>query len=166
MRQNVLLIVILTTVLSCSRPLFGQTPQIFDVADVVVGAKRFDTTYFFAVGKWSDARSTEAVMSTEIHCYKTFTFCEEADAHVLFGQATVGLESYDILRWDVDELIAVDSSPICFVNTLRVDFKTKRVTNTMAPKGEVKDPFCKGLEGSTAFLGGVEDEKLQPKEKK
>lgn len=105
-------------------------------------------------------------MSTEIHCYKTFTFCEEADAHVIFGQATVGLESYDILRWDANELIAVDSSPICFVNTLRVDFKTKRVTNTMAPKGEVKDPFCKGLEGSTAFLGGVEDEKLQQKEKK
>ena len=84
----------------------------------------------------------------------------------MFGQATVGLESYDILRWDAKELIAVDSSPICSVNTLRVDFKTKRVTNTMAVKGESKDPFCKDMKATTAFLGGEDQIKKDIKKGK
>lgn len=162
-------IMAIATALLSSGLLVGQdqTPEIFDVSDVVAGAKRVDTMYFVAEGKWSDAHDTEAVLSTEIHCYEAFALCEEADAHLMFGQANVGLESYDVLRWDANELIAVDSSAICTVNTLRVDFKTKRVTNTMAPKGEVKDPFCKGLEASTAFLGGLKDElKGTPKKEK
>jgi hypothetical protein len=39
---------------------------------------------------------------------------------------------------DKQELIAVDSSPICAVNTLRIDFAAKKVTITNALKGETK----------------------------
>src|SRR5438552_10272638 len=86
--------------------LIGQEekPEIFDVSEVTAGAKRIETLYFYGAGKWSDADSTLGVLSTEIHCYKTFLFCEEADARLILGQGTVGLDTYDILRWDSVEL--------------------------------------------------------------
>jgi hypothetical protein len=135
-----------------------QTPVIFDVSEVVAGAQRTETLYANAVGKWSDADDHLAVGSTEIHCYQRFGFCEEGDATYLGGQAGVTVTSLDILRWDNRELIAVDSTPICVVNTLRFDFAAKKVSISMALKGETKDAFCKTIKASTAFLGGVDDE--------
>jgi hypothetical protein len=70
----------------------------------------------------------------------------------------VQLNGFDILRWDAQELIAVDSSPICVVNTLRFDFKSRTVTASSTLKGDnaaAKDPFCKDVNTSTAFLGGA-----------
>ncbi len=134
-----------------------QTPEILSVSQVVAGAQRAETLYAYTMGKWSDADDHLAISSTEIHCYQRFGFCEEADATYAGGQAGVSLNSFDILRWDQRELISVDSSPICVVNTLRFDFGTKKVTITMSPKGETKDPFCKDVKARTAFLGGVED---------
>src|SRR5271170_6759447 len=135
-----------------------QTPEILSVNQVVAGAQRTETLYAYAMGKWSDADDRLAVWSTEIHCYERFGFCEEADATYVGGQAGATLNSFDILRWDNRELIAVDSSPICVVNTLRFDFAAKKVTVTMALKGETKDPFCKDIKATTAFLGGGKDE--------
>lgn len=135
-----------------------QSPEIFWVMQVVAGAKRTDTLYLHAMGKWSDASEHLAVWSTEIDCYEHFGFCKEADATFNFGQAGVSMNSFDILRWDTREVIAVDSSPSCVVNTLRFDLTAKKVTITMALKGETKDPYCKDLRASTAFLGGTKDE--------
>src|SRR6516165_9957776 len=95
-----------------------QTPLTFYESDVVVGAQRLETRFLLAEGFWSDGDKSLAVNSVEIHCYKRFGSCEAAQ--VLPG-AAVGLTSYYILRWDKNELIAVDSSPICLVNTLRFD---------------------------------------------
>src|ERR1035437_8625015 len=120
-----------------------QTPEILSVSQVVAGAQKTETRFAYAVGKWSDADDHLAVYSTEIDCYERFGFCEEADATYVGGQAGATLSSFDILRWDSRELIAVDSSPICVVNTLRFDFAAKKVTITMSLKGETKDPFCK-----------------------
>ena len=70
----------------------------------------------------------------------------------------LNLTAFDILRWDSKEIIAVDSSPICIANTLRVDLITKRVTLSSSDKGVTKDPFCKGSDKlSTAVLWGMED---------
>jgi hypothetical protein len=135
-----------------------QTPEIFSVNQVVAGAKKIDTLYVHAVGKWSDADDHLAVFSTEINCYERFGFCDEADATYFAGQAGATLNGFDILRWDKQELIAVDSSPICVVNTLRFDFAAKKVTITASLKGETKDPFCKDMKATTAFLSGVEDQ--------
>jgi hypothetical protein len=135
-----------------------QTPEILSVSQVVVGARRTETRYAHAVGKWSDADNHLAIYSTEIDCYERFGFCDEADATYFGGQAGATLNNFDILRWDNRELIAVDSSPICVVNTLRFDFAAKKVTVTMALKGETKDPFCKDIKATTAFLGGLKDE--------
>jgi hypothetical protein len=135
-----------------------ETPEIFSVSQVVAGAQRTDTLYVYAVGKWSDADDKLAVWSTEIHCYKSFGLCEEADANNYYEHPGATLNSFDILRWDNQELIAVDSSPICVVNTLRVDFRANKVTITSSIKGETKDPFCKDMKATTAFLGGVRDQ--------
>jgi hypothetical protein len=160
---------LIVAVVLCSSLLVGQeqTPEVFDVSQVVAGANRIETLYFLAVGRWSDA-DTPAVMSTEIHCYKTFALCEEAQAHFVVGQAIVGLDEYDIIRWDAKELMAEDSDPPCVVRTLRADFGTKAVIKTMALKGGAKDHSCDGFHASAAFLGGLMDEKkrVQSKERK
>jgi hypothetical protein len=52
-------------------------------------------------------------------------------------------------------MIAVDSSPICMVNTLRFDFAAKKVSLSSTSKGETRDKFCTGLTPSmmaTTFL--------------
>jgi hypothetical protein len=139
-------------------PLTAQKPIIFDVSDVVVGAQRIKTLYLYAEGKWSDAGEHIGAASTQIQCYKSLGFCDVANAFETFGEANVDLTSFDILRWDSKEIIAVDSSPICIVNTLRVDLVTKRITLSSSDKGVTKDPFCKGSDKlSTAVLWGLED---------
>ena len=69
------------------------------------------------------------------------------------------LDTSDILRWDRNELIAVDSSPISVATTLRIDFRAKNVALSSTSKGETKDPMCKDTEKMpTALLGGAIDE--------
>jgi len=55
----------------------------------------------------------------------------------------------------------VDSSPICLVNTLRVDLVTKRITLSSSDKGVTKGPsapVCKLFDKvTTAVLWGLED---------
>jgi hypothetical protein len=159
---NVKLTVVLAGVLCCGgwrcSSALAQTPTIFDVSDVVIGASRIETRYLFAEGKWSDAGDDDAINSTDIQCYKRLGFCNVASAHMLAGQAQVNLFSYDILRWDDKEMIAVDSSPICVVNTLRADLSSKRFTLSTANKG-ASAPLCKTLVGTpqTAFLLGIND---------
>lgn len=78
------------------------------------------------------AKIRRSIGSSEIECYQRFGFCEEAEATFCSGKAGVSLTSFDILRWDQRELIAVDSTPICAVDTLRFDFVAKKVAITMA----------------------------------
>lgn len=137
----------------------NKSPQIFDVSEVTVGAQRINTLYALAVGKWSDAGKDVGIISAEIQCYKRFGYCADAEASSSDGQATVGLDNYDILRWDTNELIAVDSSPMCLVNTIRFDFRRKLVTYSPTMKGEAANPLCKGIKDTkpgTAFLEGID----------
>jgi hypothetical protein len=139
-------------------PLAAQKPITFDVSNVLVGAKKIQTLYLFAEGKWSDAGEHLGALSTEVRCYKSLDFCNVGSAEWNGSEAFVSLSDYDILRWDGNEIIAVDSSPICIVNTLRVDLVTERITLSSSDKGVTKDPFCKGSDKlSTAVLWGMED---------
>ena len=150
-------------------PCAAQKPLIFDVSTVVVGSQRLETLWALAEGKWSDAGPNAEINSTEIHCYKRFGFCEVANASTSSptrGLVSVSLTSFDILRWDASEMIAVDSSPICVVNTLRFDFAAKKVSLSSMLKGETRDPFCKDPTPSMtaiAFLAGVTGETQQKK---
>jgi hypothetical protein len=118
------------------------------------------------MGKWSDAGDHVGLNSTEIYCYLRFGFCNVADASSSFGLASVNFTSYDILRWDKNEIIAVDSSPVCLVNNLRFDFAAKKVSISSTSKGETRDEFCKVLTPSdmaTVFLTGAIGETGQKK---
>jgi hypothetical protein len=102
-----------------------------------------------------------AILSTEIHCYKRFGLCEVAHAFPTFGQTTVSLDSFDIVRWDDRELLAVNSSSICVVNNLRFDFIAKKVSLSSTSKGETRDKMCRAVDAATAhtaFLTGLKDE--------
>lgn len=139
-------------------PCLAQQPLIFDVSTVVVGSQRLETLWAFAEGKWSDAGPDVGTNSTAIHCYKRFGFCEVASASTSLRLTSVSLDGFDILRWDASEMIAVDSSPICQVNTLRFDFAAKKVSISSTSKGETRDKLCKDLTPSmtaTAFLTGA-----------
>jgi hypothetical protein len=139
-------------------PVAAQKPIIFDVSNVVVGAQKIQTLYLFAEGKWSDAGEHIGAESTQIFCYKSLGFCDAASAQWNGSEAFVSLTAFDILRWDSQEIIAVDSSPICIVNTLRADLNAKRITLSSSDKGVTKDPMCKGSDKlSTAVLWGMED---------
>jgi hypothetical protein len=139
-------------------PVVAQKPIIFDISNVVVGAQRIQTLYLYSEGKWSDAGEHMGPASTQIQCYKSLGFCDVANAIVVSGDANVDLTTFDILRWDSQEIIAVDSTPICVVNTLRVDLAAKRVTLSSSDKGMTKDPLCKGSDKlSTAVLWGEKE---------
>jgi hypothetical protein len=150
-------------------PCMAQQPLIFYVGSVVVGSQRLETVYALASGKWSDAGPEVGINSTDIHCYKRFGFCEVGSASNSSGLASLSLSSYDVLRWDSSEMIAVDSSPICLVNTLRFDFTAKKVSISSTSKGETRDKLCANLTPSitaTAFLTGADGNgKTQPREK-
>jgi len=138
----------------------AQKTEIFSVSDVTAGSKKLETRYFYAMGKWSDAGPDVGISSTEIHCYARFGFCEVASAYSMGGQAQVNFDSYNILRWDAQEMIAVDSSTICIVNTVRVDFVAKKVSISSTSKGKTDNRICKEMESTmpgTAFLIGTED---------
>ena len=147
-------------------PCMAQQPWIFDVSNVVIGPQRLATLWAYAVGKWSDAGSDVGKWSTAIHCYKRFGFCEVASASTSGRLASVSLDTYDILRWDTSEMIAVDSSPICLVTTLRFDFAAKKVSISSALKGETRGQSCDAPTPSmtaTAFLTGAVGETGQKK---
>jgi hypothetical protein len=139
-------------------PCMAQHPLIFDVSTVVVGSQRLETLWVFAEGRWTDADPDVGINSTDIHCYKRFGFCEVASVSKPSRWASVNLSNFDILRWETNEMIAVDNSPICVVNTLRFDFVAKKVSLSSMSKGERQDKLCKDLTPSmmtTVFLNGA-----------
>jgi hypothetical protein len=139
-------------------PCVAQHPVIFDVSTVVVGSQRVNTLWAYASGKWSDADPDLGLDSTEIHCYKRFGFCELANASSLSRVASVGLFTFDILRWNASEMVAVDTSPLCVMNTLRFDFPAKKVSIRSTSKGETRDKVCRDPAAptmATAFLTGA-----------
>jgi hypothetical protein len=145
-------------------PCAAQKPLIFDVSTVVVGSQRLETVWAFAEGKWPDAGPNVGMNSTDIHCYKRFGFCEVANASTSSptpGLASVSLTSFDILRWNASEMIAVDSSPIGVVNTLRFDFAAKKVSLSSTLRGETRDKFCTGLTPSMTATTFLTDQYLQ-----
>lgn len=136
-------------------PKAGPHPEEFQVASVVVGAKRIPTLWFDAAGKWfPDVDSGDSPLvgpiSAEIRCFKAFEFCERVEAIIAPGPpvTVVVLQDFDVLRWDSTEIIAVDSKETCDVLTLRVEFPAERVSLDRAPKGNV----CPGEITSTSFL--------------
>lgn len=152
-------IVKLLLLLFLATPLMAQQSVIFDVSTVTVGPQKLETLWAHAVGKWSDAGKDVNLMSTEIHCYQRFGFCDVANAFSLDGKAGIMTGSFDILRCDDQEIIAVENSAICVVNILRFDIVAKKVTISSASKGNNDDKMCKEMthwtEGTSFLIGAV-----------
>ena len=127
-------------VLACAVSASAQKPFVYDVSKVVVEAQKIPTLLLLAAGKWSDAGDSAGTLSTEIHCYKSLGFCEVANTFTIGGgDANVALDSFDILRWDSNEMIAVSSTDVCgVVSTIRVNLATKGVTRSFSGKGVTK----------------------------
>ncbi len=157
MRRSLLVAVFLFFAVSAR----AQKPMLFDVSRVLVGAKRIPTLYFLADGRWSDAGDHVGLLSTEIKCYKAFGFCDVANAHWVISQAGVTLRTFEIIRWDNTEIIAVDNSPACVTETLRADLNAKRVSlsSTDTCKVTHKIPTAKLLGGEDAFRNHAEHSK-------
>jgi len=130
-----------------------QTPDPFTVTEVVVGSRHIKTLYLYAAGQWSyDVASTSGPATTYIHCYEKLGICEDAEAYSSAGKTSASLTTYDIVRWDSREMIAVDSSSVCAANMLRVDFAAKKVSLSSNAKG-TQDKACENLKlPPTAFL--------------
>ncbi len=134
----------------------AQTPFVFDVSNVVVGKQKIPTLWLLTGGKWSDAGDNVGMDSTRIQCYKALGFCEIAQAFNFDGHAIVNLDGFNILQWNNNELIATDGDKCA--STLRVNFKTKRVTlSSSTAKGELASLFCTRYKLGIAVLWGPED---------
>lgn len=124
----------------------AQTPELLKVTPQAI----------LAWGNWLDAGDDIGPHSTEVHCYKHLSLrgCRCLNGG---GRARVDINDYDILPWHTVEMIAVDGRHICLVNTLRVDFREKKVSLSVISKGETKDASCKDMRPSmltTVFLLG------------
>ena len=138
------------------RPLAtAQTPDQFSVTETTVGSRHIKTLYLYAAGKWSyDFAPISGPATTYIHCYEKLGICEDADAYSSAGKTSASLTTYDIVRWDSREMIAVDSSSACAANMLRVDFAAKKVSLSSNAKG-TPDKACENLKlPPAAFLVG------------
>jgi hypothetical protein len=111
--------------------------------------------YVAASGKWkSDSQMTKAVdplAKVEIECDKKISLCAVAEGKNLQGDGNlftrldVSPVHYTILRWDNKGLVAQTSARDCVMGKLVIDFRTKSVTMTEAPKtkGSGEDnEFC------------------------
>ncbi len=148
--------IVLLFLLSLSMPVVAEKPFVFDLSNVVVGARRIPTLQLIAAGKWSDAGDNLGMDSTRIQCYKAFGFCEIAQAFNFNGDAVVNLDDFDILQWNDNELIATDGDKCA--STLRVNFKTEQVTiSSSTAKSELASLVCTRYKLGTAVLWGPED---------
>jgi hypothetical protein len=102
--------------------------------------------YLAASGKWkSDSDMKKPVdpsAKVEIECDKKISLCAVAEGKNLQGEGNlftrldVSPVHYTILRWDSNGLVAQTSARDCVIGKLVIDFKTKSVTMTEAPKGK------------------------------
>lgn len=103
-------------------------------------------TYLAVSGKWkSDSAMTkpaDPAAKVEIECDKKISLCAVAEGKNLQGEGNlftrldVSPVHYTILRWDSTGLVAQTSARDCVIGKLVIDFKTKSVTMTEAPKSK------------------------------
>jgi hypothetical protein len=110
----------------------GEKPGFFSSAEFVS-----------ASGKW---KSTSGVAgdeigfdhAIEIQCRLDIRECYEATAQIVAGKPQVFLQNYAVIEWDKNGIIAEDSSSICMINRLLINFQERSVTALDSPKKGAK----------------------------
>ena len=110
-----------------------------DTKPVFVSNPRFMS----ASGKWksvSGIAADEMVYKhdVEIQCRFDIKECYVATAQIVSDTPHVILENYSVIQWGEDGIIAEDSSPICMVNRLLVNFQEQGVMAVDTPKKGAK----------------------------
>jgi hypothetical protein len=99
--------------------------------------------YVSASGKW---KSTSGIAgdevafahAVEIQCRLDIRECYEAIAQIVAGKPQVILQNYSVIQWDKNGIIAEDSSSICMINRLLINFQEQGVMAVDSPKKGAK----------------------------
>jgi hypothetical protein len=99
--------------------------------------------FVIASGRWKPASgdSTPDLTSrhtVEIQCRLDIRQCFQAMAEIVDGEPQVSLQSYRVVQWDKNGIIAEDDSPVCTTNRLLVNFQEQSVTSIDMPKKDAK----------------------------
>ena len=99
--------------------------------------------YVSASGKW---KSSSGLAGDEhaykhavtIQCRLDIRECYEATAQIVAGKLQVILLNYSVIKWDKNGIIAEDSSAICMINRLLINFQEQGVLAVDTPKKDAK----------------------------
>lgn len=99
--------------------------------------------YVSASGKWKSSSGRAADEPAfkhvvEIQCRLDINECYEATAQIVAEEPQVILQSYSVIKWDTDGIIAENSSPICTINRLLINFEEGGVLAVDSPKNDAK----------------------------
>jgi len=133
-RPQRLHIVVVLLLVACAAPLNAQ-----DAKPVFSSASGFVS----ASGKW---KSTSGIAgdevafkhAVEIQCRLDIRECLEATAQIVAGEPQVILQNYSVIEWDKNGIIAEDSSSICMINRLLINFQEQGVMAVDTPKKGAK----------------------------
>ncbi len=121
-----------------------------------------------AQGTWVFEHGSQAspIQTSKIHCNKQNMQCIEAVAEITnFDSGSGGeilslyIDYLDITKWDVNEVVAEESSSLCVAYTLTINLKEKKAFKFRRRKAEV-DEMCKGIATKPQILKLVDGFKV------
>lgn len=127
-------IALLTT---CLAPLFAQT--LINKGNLYFFS---DASGFSAEGTWTpvDPKSHAAYQAeTEIDCNRVARSCMEATAEYFSGHPHISVTYFQIIKWDVNGIVASNADAVCASRTLTIGFAAKHLTDTREAKVLPKD---------------------------
>ena len=83
-----------------------------------------DRTSFYADGRESE--KTQFPSETQINCDRQSKTCIAATAEYYSGHPHVSIEYFQLLKWDVDGIIATSNDAVCMQRTLLISFPNKQ----------------------------------------
>ncbi len=116
---------------------------------------------FSATGKWvskpSNPKNEPFPQEVEIDCFKGKhgDVCVEATAEYYMGHPHISVSYLDILKWDKDGIVAIDSSGVCMTNTVLINFADQSISDTVSLKKLTDE-----TKSACAFFGAGQSESL------
>jgi hypothetical protein len=104
---------------------------------------------FTAVGKWTspnDATDKPFPAEVQIDCFDSS--CIVATAEYYMGHPHVSIQYLQVLKWDKNGIVAVDSSPTCMTNTILINFADRSISLSASLK-----KMDSKLKSACAFFG-------------
>jgi hypothetical protein len=110
---------------------------------------KMNGNFLVARGEWEGggvkAEGMTAKAFSEINCYKDKKVCIEASATSIrrsnahYETLTADLYYYNIVEWTAEGIKAKDTSPLCAINTLEINFYNRSVVAVSLGKQQAQD---------------------------